>query len=179
MPLDPSVIAAIFGQKAANAPQRAIGPIVPIRSTKLTNAIKEPRGWPLTRPVTPAEWQHVIKVMVVRRVPKTSPVNRGKLVGHVTADVTTASDAGRIYVASDFSGFCNASTVLAKLVNDKVLRTAADSDEDGGPSSIYRTENTSEWEKLIPAVVRAVVDYMPVTDVLDLMVDALNDSEQQ
>jgi hypothetical protein len=176
MPLDDELIAAIFGNGKAPAapPMRKKS-----RYINFNIATKEPTGWPLTRPLTLEEWKHVVKAMMVRRVPKTQSFSRDKLLSVTMNDIRAASDAGRIYAAND-SNWVNTGNVLAQLAKDGVLKTAF-YQEASGPSTrpvlhAYRTDCTEEWEGLVPLTVKAALNFMPVTDVLDLLVDALNDA---
>lgn len=148
---------------------------------KIGRAEREPDGWPLVRPATASEWEHVLKAMIVRRVPKTRRIHKYKLIEAVESDIRAASDAGRIYVDAE-RAFVNVDGVLMKLVRDRVLGTAFEDIVD--PTYIYparpifRTDYTGEWERLIPVTVRAIVGFMPTVDLLDLLVDALSDDER-
>lgn len=171
MQMDNEVIAAIFGS----------GVPVKSRYIELPKSSTEPPNWPLTRRATSNEWWHVVKAVFVRRVPKTQPICRRKLLTVVADDLRVAASSGRIYVDADVSGFVNTSDVLGKLVVDKVLRfgMSESNAEDGKPGvySVFRTEFTDEWERLIPKTVKAILAIMPSTDVLDMLVDALIDDE--
>lgn len=173
MPLDDELIAAIFGNGKAPAapPMRKKS-----RYINFNIASKEPSGWPLTRPLTPEEWKHVVKAMMVRRVPKTQSFSRDKLLSVTMNDIRAASDAGRIYAAIE-SNWINTGNVLAQLAKDGVLKTALYQEASVTVLHAYRTDYTDEWVSLVPVTVKAALNFMPVTDVLDLLVDALNDAE--
>lgn len=140
---------------------------------------EEPDRWPLTRPGTSAEWDHVMKVMVVRRVPKYGPIDRIELMHLVDEDIKTASARGLIYVDSDFIALSHPSSVINKMCSrDKTLRAIGTVKENGLISSvIYRTEITDRWIGLVPVAVQAIVNFLPTTNLLDMMVQSLNDDE--
>jgi len=147
---------------------------------KLTYEREEPKGWPLTRPATRIEWAHVIKTMIMRRVPVVGPIHRDKLCRYVTADLQAASAAERLYVSSDFEEMRRVYILLGVMIKDKTLRTAGhikDSEMHRSAPAIYRTDYAKGWLERVPATVSAVVDYLPVTDVLDLLVRVLFDQE--
>lgn len=141
---------------------------------------EEPAGWPLTRPATRYEWSHVLRAMIVRRVPESGPIHKGKLIGYVHADLQAASDAGRIYVTSDFYAMRSVPAELDRLLGKaNVLKAAPRMKDPEMPfedEAIYRTEHTPVWLSRVPKVVQAVVDFLPTTSVLDLMVQALIDA---
>jgi len=143
---------------------------------------QEPEGWPLTRPATNYEWAHVIKAMIMRRVPKTGPIHRAKLVQYVTSDLELASESEKIYVDGQFQALRQINKVLSEMCGkDKTLRTAPLMEDPEMPFSdhaIYRTEYADGWTSRIPRTIQAIVDYLPTTSVLDLMVQALFDEEE-
>jgi len=151
----------------------------PKKRLRLVYVKGEPPGWPLKRPATRPEWAHVLRIMIMRRIPKSGPIHRTKLIQYVSADLLAASDAGKIYVDHDFSEMRMVYTELERLVAQaKIVRSDPhmDDPEMARPDyAIYRTENADRWLSLIPVTVRAVVDYLPTTNVLDLMVQALLD----
>lgn len=178
MPSNDKVIAdldAIFGNPGANT----VGG--KSRYIDLVNSTQEPRNWPLTRRATTEEWNHVVKAMIVRQVPKTRPISRRQLLDIVREDLLTASESGRIYVGPDFSKFINTVDLMHKLMHDKILRSGMGQAPPGSPTvgviSVFRTEFTEGWEKLIPKTVEAILRTMPTNNVLDLLVDALIDGE--
>jgi len=149
---------------------------------RLTYQRKEPDGWPLKRPATPAEWAHVVKVMIMRRVPKSGPIHRTKLVRYVSGDLLAASDADRIYVDANFMSMRNVRLLVDRMCGgDKTLRVAPrieDPEMDSPDRAIYRSEYADGWLKRVPVTVSAVVDFLPVTSVLDMMVQALIDDDE-
>ena len=151
------------------------------RYITLKYVTEEPEGWPLTRPPTKYEWAHVVKAMIMRRTPKHGPIHRGRLVQYVTADLETASEAGLLYVDKDFQAMRQVSRLLDSMCEkDQTLRTVPimEDDEMGYPDQgIYRTEHAEGWVNRVPLVVRVVTDFLPTTSALDLMVQALIDSE--
>lgn len=140
----------------------------------------EPEGWPLTRPATRYEWSHVLRVMIVRRVPESGPIHKGKLVGYVHSDLAAASDAGKIYVTSDFVAMRSVMAEIDRLIGKTFVLKAAprmtDPEMPFEDEAIYRTEHAAEWLSRVPKVVQVVVDFLPTTSVLDLMVQALIDA---
>jgi hypothetical protein len=153
----------------------------PRKPIKLDYERDEPEGWPLTRPATRIEWAHVIKAMIMRRVPVVGPIHRDKLNRYVTSDLQAASAARRLYVTSDFEEMRRVYILLGVMISrDKTLRIAGlikDPEMHRAAPAVYRTDYAEGWLKRVPAIVSAVVDYLPVTDVLDLMVRALFDQE--
>jgi len=119
--------------------------------------------------------------MVMRRVPKVDPIHLHKLIKHVRADLQAASDAGKIYVEPGFLGMRGVHVEIERLtLNSKVLRSEGsmeDSDMDRRAPAIYRTEYASRWLAHVPVTVQAVVDFLPITSVLDMMVQALEDDD--
>jgi hypothetical protein len=148
---------------------------------RLAYVRKEPEGWPLKRPATPAEWAHAQKVMIMRRVPKMGPIHRDKLIGYVSSDLMAASDAGRIYVDSNFMAMRNLGLELERMcVKDETLRSAPVMEDPEMPRpapAIYRTEYADGWLQRVPVVVSAIVDFLPTTSLLDMMVQALIDDD--
>jgi hypothetical protein len=141
---------------------------------------KEPNGWPLTRPATRVEWAHVLRVMIMRRIPRGGPIHHTKLIRYVSADVQAASDAGKIYVEADFEEMRMAYSELKRMVAAQIVRMAPrmqDPEMPGWAPAVYRTENAERWLNLVPAVIKAVVDFLPTTSVLDLMVQSLVDAD--
>lgn len=143
----------------------------------------EPEGWPLTRPATVTEWSHILRLMIVRRVPESGPIHKDRLIGYVNEDLQAASDAGRIYVDQYFrymrSVYAEFDRLVAKL---KILKTAPrmkDPDMPFEAEAVYRTERTSIWLSRVPRVVQVVVDFLPTTSALDLMVQALIDAPDE
>ena len=140
----------------------------------------EPPGWPLTRPASALEWSHVLRVMLVRRVPLHGPIHRLKLINFVAADLVAASKAGRIYVDNYFTQMKPINVELSQLIDRAdVLRHAPvmhDPDMPYPAQAIYRTDRTNTWLGHVPKVVKAVVDYLPTTSALDLLVQALIDA---
>lgn len=151
----------------------------PKKRLRLTYVRTEPPGWPLKRPATRPEWVHVLRIMIMRRIPKSGPIHRTKLIRYVSADLLAASDAGKLYIDTDFSEMRMVYTELERLEGQaKIVRSAPrmhDPEMARADFAIYRTENADRWLSLIPVTVRAVVDYLPTTNVLDLMVQALLD----
>jgi len=150
------------------------------RRLKLNYTGKEPAGWPLKRPATNIEWAHVLRVMIVRRVPKTQPIHRGRLLQYVRGDLQAASDRGRIYVDDSFSCMRMASKDLDRLIGQKTLRDAPsmkDSEMGYEDCAIYQTEHTQGWLDRVPVVVQAVVRFLPMSSVLDMMLKALLDDD--
>lgn len=139
------------------------------RYVSYKKAQTEPNGWPLNRRATTEEWRHVLKAKLVQRVPKTRSVPGQKLLAVVRDDIAAADLVGKIYLGPDSENYIDIRAVLNNLINDKVLGLTAE--------EIVRTDFTDEWEKLIPATVRSVLNFFPVTDILDLLVDALIDDE--
>lgn len=141
----------------------------------------EPVGWPLTRPATRQEWAHVIKAMIMRRVPVMQPIHKLKLLHYVAGDITSASDGGRLYVDPDFTEMRRIYILAEQMVRkDRTLRFAGemlDPEWRFRAPAVYRTEHAKDWLTRVPAVVNAVLDYLPTTNALDLMVQALLDAE--
>ncbi|MGE3483694.1 MAG: hypothetical protein AB7L09_03060 [Nitrospira sp.] len=144
---------------------------------------REPDGWPLTRPASKDEWSHVLRVMIVRRIPETVPIHRGKLIGYVHADLEAASNAGRLYVDSFFVAMRSVHAELSRLVHHyNVVKTApnmSDPDMPWPDEAVYRTERTDLWLSRVPKLVQVVVDYLPTTSALDLLVQALYDAPDE
>jgi len=154
----------------------------PDKNLRLTYVREEPKGWPLTRPATPAEWAHVLKVMIMRRVPRHEPIHRTKLIQYVSGDLVSASSAGRLYMGPESWGMRSVHLVLDRQMigKDKILRTAPTMDDPEmawSAPAIYRTEHADGWLGRVPVTVNALVDFLPVTNVLDLIVQALLDDE--
>lgn len=151
------------------------------RRLPLTYVREEPKGWPLTRPATRQEWAHVLRVMIMRRIPLRGPIHRTKLIRYVSGDLEAASAAGRIYVDQEFMEMRMVYSELNRMIaKAKIVRTAPmmDDPEMASPDlAIYRTEYADRWLSLVPVTVKAVVDYLPTTNVLDLMVQALVDDD--
>jgi len=151
------------------------------RRLRLVYTYKEPVGWPLTRAATNYEWAHVLRMMIVRRVPKTLPIHRGRLIEYVKSDLQSASDLGRIYVDDSFSCMRMVAKDIDRLIGQQTLRTAPDRMDDPEMGyddwPIYRTPDTQGWEDRVPVVVRTVVDFLPTSNVLDLLLQALLDDD--
>jgi len=150
------------------------------RRLNLKHTYKEPPNWPLKRAATNYEWAHIIRVMIIRRVPKMLPIHRGRLLQYVRSDLQAASDRGRIYVDNSFSRMRMAKTELDRLIGQETLRTAPlmeDIEMGYSDAAIYRTEHTQGWIDRVPVVVQAVVDFLPTSNVLDMMLKALLDEE--
>lgn len=145
----------------------------------LSYALDEPDGWPLTRPLTRIEWSHALKAMIMRRVPKIQPIHKVKLIHLVTEDLLAASRSGRIYVDADFVAMRRVYIVLDQMIGkDRTLRTADRMDDPGmrfRAPAVYRTEHAEGWLGRVPVTVQAVMDYLPTTNALDLLVQALVD----
>jgi len=142
----------------------------------------EPSGWPLTRPATRVEWAHVLRVMIMRRIPKSGPIHYIKLVRYVSADLQAASDAGKIYVEADFEEMRMVYTEMKRMVADQIVQMGPrmhDPEMGALAPAIFRTENAERWLDLIPAVIKAMVDFLPTTSVLDLMVQSLLDADEE
>jgi hypothetical protein len=150
------------------------------RRLRLSYTFSEPAKWPLKRPATNYEWAHILRVMIIRRVPKMRPIHRGRLIQYVRNDLQAASDRGRIYVDSSFTRMRMAKTELDRLIGHQTLRTAPsmeDPEMGYSDAAIYRTEYTEGWIDRVPVVVQAVVDFLPTSNVLDMMLKALLDEE--
>jgi len=152
----------------------------PKRRLSLKYAREEPDGWPLVRPATPPEWAHALRVMIMRRIPKHGPIHKTKLIRYVSADIEAASDAGKIYVNAEFTEMRMVYYELKRMCNARIIRTAPIMDDPEmalAAPAIYRTEYTGRWIDLVPVTVEAVVNYLPVTNILDMMVQALIDDD--
>jgi hypothetical protein len=149
---------------------------------KLVYTRTEPEGWPLTRPCSKQEWSHILRVMIVRRVPESGPIHRGKLIGYVHGDLSAASDAGRIYVDQFFQMMRSVNAELDRLITkNHILKTAPRMTDPEMPfpdEAIYRDSHASTWLKRVPRTVQAVVDFLPTTSVLDLLVQSLLDAHE-
>jgi len=109
------------------------------------------------------------------------PIHRIKLIRYVSNDVQAASSAGKLYVDANFSEMRMVYSELRRMIgNAKIVRLApsmADPVMAKSAAAVYRTDAAERWLGLIPVTVNAVVDYLPITDVLDLMVQALIDDD--
>ena len=143
---------------------------------------KEPAGWPLTRPASAVEWSHVLRVMIMRRVPESGPIHRARLIKYVTDDLASASDAGRLYVDQYFSQMRAVLGEVNRLIESTgILKSApymVDPEIPYPDVAIYRTERAVDWLGRVPRVIQAVVDYLPTTSVLDMVVQALIDAPE-
>jgi len=123
----------------------------------------------------------VLKVMIMRRVPKSGPIHQIKLIRYVSEDLLAASAAGKIYVDNDFVEMRRVMGVFENMCGrDRTLRTAPfmeDPDMAYEAPAVYRTDAADRWLERVPVVVMAVVNQLPTTSVLDMMVQALLDDE--
>jgi hypothetical protein len=152
------------------------------RQPHLKYVTKEPERWPLTRPATSYEWAHVLKVMIMRRVPKKRGVHRDRLFEFVNADLMLSSDSGRFYVDADFQAFRRVDRELDRMIcKDRTLinqEYAVDTELGSEAPLIYRTDYSAEWSSLVPVAVQAIVEFLPTANLLDLMVSAIDDEDQ-
>lgn len=154
----------------------------PRKGITLRYVREEPDGWPLTRPATRLEWAHALKALIMRRVPATGTIHKAKLIMLAQRDLISASDKGKLYVGPDFSGMRRL-YILADIMirRDGTLGTGLTKIEDPEMRRhdypVYRTGHAEGWLKRIPVTVQALVDYLPTTNPLDLLVQALVDEE--
>lgn len=116
----------------------------------------------------------------MRRIPKYGSIHVVKLIHYVSDDILAASVAGRIYVDPYFTKMRQVYGEFSRMVKAKTVRIdpgMQDPEMIRDVPAASRTDYTEQWLSLIPATVKAVVDYLPVTNVLDLMVQALVDDD--
>jgi len=142
------------------------------------------KKWPLKRPITTKEWNQIIKALIVRRVPTRLPIPREILVGFVRDDLRAAiskvhldGHRGPLYVYGDREYI---DMKIVDLVQDKRLAfKIMDLDEKGeAVMGVYCTDRTQEIIDYLPKSLQAVLDYLPVTNLVSWLAYEVADGEE-
>lgn len=134
--------------------------------------VEEPKGWPLKRPLTDVEWRQVQKALVVRRVSEGRSISKQKLIGFVQDDLEAAREGNKIYVeANPYAGNVYAGSVIEELIRHEILREGVVGFDHRAQEvkHIFRTEQADVFMGLLPKHIEAVLNFMPVTNELELL----------
>jgi hypothetical protein len=146
------------------------------------STVSPSRSWPLKRGITNKEWLQIIKAMIVRRVPTRLPIPRDMLASFVLDDVKASLQRGikfdgQVYVYKDVSYIF---LKIGELVHARRLELKMMAQDEKGLAvlGVYRTERSQEIIDLLPVTLKAVLDYLPVTNLMAWMAYEAADAEE-
>ena len=128
-----------------------------------------PAHWPLKRPINDREWKHVLKAMILRRIPTNTPIPEDELARFVNEDMKAAIPL--LVTEKGFHGWLGEDYLKRKFVllaQDGRLHLAkmgTDEEKDGrAVLGVYRTETTQRFLDELPLILRKVLDILPITN---------------
>jgi hypothetical protein len=135
--------------------------------------MEEPKGWPLKRAISDAEWRQVAKAMVVRRVPEGRSISRNTLINYAQDDILATIESGKLYIESGSQLYVHASGMLDQLLRHEILREGVVGYNVRYPAmeikNIFRTNEADEFMALLPRHIEAVLNFFPVTNELEFL----------
>lgn len=140
-----------------------------------------PDGWPWNRPIQWPEVLQLIRQLVIRRVPRTQPIEESYLISLVVEDMVVVSGKLWIYIRSrkTWGWRCSkslatklATTSIRELVKTNRLRRGMMVTEEPTISpkwGIYQTDLTADLAELVPKKIQALLDYLPARNLAQLL----------
>jgi len=131
----------------------------------------KPEDWPLKRPITYAEWHHVIKATIMRRVPHGHPIETQTLIRFAGEDVQVGvkmivlDDNNFRYEKTDYGVFV-VEREIRSLKRAGLLRVGLMVDHREG---VFRTDSSEMFDDFLPESIKAVLNYLPILNLMDML----------
>lgn len=128
-----------------------------------------PSGWPLKRPLTSQEWGTIVRVLILRRLSEHVPVELATVCKAVAEDTRAAEP--KLYGAGYAMAPDTVESVIEYLVKTGravIVSLGPDPNRDGFDLlGVMATAQSRDYRKTLSAPVRAVLRYLPYTNLLD------------
>lgn len=145
------------------------------------NLSYRPDGWPWDRPIKWPEVLQLVRQLVVRRVPRTQPIEEDYLLDLVVEDLVVVSSKLWIYIKARKAWGWSCSKTLARKLAGSALRGMTDSNRlrrgmmattestETPKWGIYQTKLTADLAELAPKKIQILLDYLPARNLAQLL----------